>query len=412
MKESFNIVIVGHVDHGKSTLIGRLLYDTRSLPKEKIVEVRKISKELGKEMELAFLMDHLKEEREKNITIDTTQIFFKSRKRNYVIIDAPGHVEFTKNMLTGASRADGSLLIIDAHAGIQEQTRRHAYLLKMLGIKDLIVVLNKMDLVRYKEHVFNTLKEEILTFLKTLNLYPSFIIPLSSKEGIHISKYSSLMPWYQGHYLINALDQLKMNEKTKKPLRLPIQDIYECDGTKIIVGKITSGTLKQGQKVTLLPTREQVQVASIMAFGKSKKKNAQKNENIGLIITPSLPIKRGDVLSDSHQSAKIKNIFGAHLFWISEKPLKINEPFTLRCNTQSVHCEVLKIEKRINSSTLQVLEIDASLLNTNEAAVVVLEAKVPLIHDPFNFIEEMGRFVIEQDFNIQGAGVIKEDTLF
>ena len=179
--ENMNIVFVGHVDHGKSTLIGRLLYDTNSLPPDKVEEVKKTCEALGKDMEFGFILDHLQEEREQGITIDTCQIFFKTPKRNYVIIDAPGHVEFIKNMITGASQAEAAILIIDANEGVKEQTKRHAYILGMLGLKQIIVLINKMDLADYKEERFNEVKQDIALFFEKLNLKPSYTIPVAAK---------------------------------------------------------------------------------------------------------------------------------------------------------------------------------------------------------------------------------------
>ncbi|MCK4821573.1 GTP-binding protein [bacterium] len=241
-KDILRIVIIGHVDHGKSTLIGRLLLDTNSLPKEKMVEIKKVSRDLGKEAELAFLTDQLKEERERSMTIDTTQIFFRTRKKNYCIIDTPGHVQFLKNMLTGASLAQAAVLIVDVKEGVMEQTRRHSYLIQMLGLDKAIVVFNKMDLINYQGRRFPKIKTELLELLESLNIEPIFLIPISAKEGLNISRKSSKMRWYKGPSLLSALDSLRLNTKTmQRPLRFPIQDIYEINGEKIIVGRVASG---------------------------------------------------------------------------------------------------------------------------------------------------------------------------
>ncbi|MBS3160500.1 50S ribosome-binding GTPase [Candidatus Woesearchaeota archaeon] len=192
-KEQVKIVIVGHMDHGKSTLIGRLLYDTNSLPQGKIEEIIRVSKELGRELEFAYLIDNLEEEREQQLTMDTAQTFFKTKNRNYVIIDAPGHKEFIKNMITGASQADAAVLLLDAKEGIKEQTRRHAYILKLLDIKNLIVAVNKMDLIDYNELKFNKIKQEILGSLSKIGLNPDFIIPISALKGENILNKSTLI---------------------------------------------------------------------------------------------------------------------------------------------------------------------------------------------------------------------------
>jgi len=207
--DTLKFVIVGHVDHGKSTLIGRLLYDTGSISPDKIEEIKKTSSDLGRETEFAYLLDHLEEERQQGITIDTTQVFFKSDKREYVIIDAPGHVEFVKNMITGASQAEGALLIVDAEEGIKEQTRRHAYILSMLGLKNAVVVFNKMDLVGFDKQKFDMLKKNAQEMMKSINIEVSSCIPVSAKRGDNIVNISKDMAWYQGPTVLEALDRLE-----------------------------------------------------------------------------------------------------------------------------------------------------------------------------------------------------------
>ncbi|MFV1950885.1 MAG: GTP-binding protein, partial [Nitrospinota bacterium] len=244
------IVIVGHVDHGKSTLIGRLFYDTDSLPPDKIEEIQRTCEELGREMEFAFLLDHLQEEREQGVTIDTAQTFFKTDTREYVIIDAPGHKEFLKNMITGASQAEAAVLIVDAMEGLQEQTKRHAYILDMLGLKQVVVVINKMDLVDFKEKRFEEVKSSLVTFLDSINIKPSSFIPISAKEGYNVAKKADIMGWYNGFTLLEALDTLN-NQKSPvgKALQFPVQDVYKIGDKRILVGRIENGRIAKGQQV-------------------------------------------------------------------------------------------------------------------------------------------------------------------
>ncbi|MFH1385226.1 MAG: GTP-binding protein, partial [Candidatus Omnitrophota bacterium] len=196
--ETLKFVIVGHVDHGKSTLIGRLLYDTNALSPEKIEEIRKTSADLGRETEFAYLLDHLEEERQQGITIDTTQVFFSTDKRRYVIIDAPGHVEFVKNMITGASQAEAAFLIVDVQQGVQEQTKRHAYILSLLGIKQVIVIINKLDLVDNDQKVFDAIQKQVRGFLNTLNIEALHYVPISAINGDNVAKRSDDIGWYDG----------------------------------------------------------------------------------------------------------------------------------------------------------------------------------------------------------------------
>jgi len=405
-KDTVKIVIVGHVDHGKSTLIGRLLLDTNSLPKERIAEIKKISKELGRDTELAYLTDQLKEEREKNITIDTTQIFFSTKKRDFVIIDAPGHVEFLKNMITGATQASSAVLIVDTDEGVMEQTGRHAYIVNMLGIKDVVIIFNKMDLVEFKEDKFNKIKDQLLGFMQNLGVKPYAIIPVSAKEGDNISRGSSRMKWYKGPTLLKALDSLKLGARQEeKPLRYPVQDIYDVEGKRIIVGRVESGVLKEGEEIVVLPSGEKAKVKSIAVFGESQRE-AEAGESIGVVLEDKVSIKRGDVIVQGGDTPSPRNIIKGNMFWMSEEPLLVGKPMTFRCATQKVECTAERVERRINSSTLELVEENAKRLEQNEAGVVYLKSKEPIIVEDFSFIEELGRFVIERDHNLEGAGII------
>ncbi|MBU3912395.1 MAG: GTP-binding protein [Candidatus Omnitrophica bacterium] len=411
-KDVLKIVVIGHVDHGKSTLIGRLLLDTDSLPDEKITEIKRICKELGKETELAYLVDQLKEEREHAITIDTTQIFFKTHRRNYVIIDAPGHVEFIKNMLTGASLAEAAILMIDVQEGVMEQTRRHAYLINFLGLNRVIVVFNKMDLIDYKKERFDKVKTELLKFLGNLKIKPFFLIPVSAKEGTNLSKKSQKMNWYKGPTLLKALDSLKLNTNiVKRPLRFPIQDIYEINGEKIIVGRIASGMVKQGQEVVLCPSFKGTRINSIRVFGKRNKTKAKAGESIGLTFNRPLFVKRGEVVAQKETPPKLTNRFKGNIFWMSDKPLYINKTITLRCAAQKVECGVEKIEKRIDPSRLETIQVNAKELKRNEIGIVVLKTKKMIVMERFNFIEELGRFILEQQNQVCAGGIITEKLL-
>jgi len=241
------VVFVGHVDHGKSTLIGRILHDTGSLPEGKINEIKKACAAEGMEFEFAFLLDALLEEQKQNVTIDTTEIPFRTARRRYAIIDAPGHKEFLKNMITGASRADAAFLVIGADEGVLEQSRRHAYLLSMLGIKHIIVVVNKMDLVDFSEARFHEIEQDYRKFLADLAVEARMFIPASAKQGENVARASMKMKWYCGASVLEALDLLQ-SQKTELdlPLRFCVQDVYRFDGRRIIAGRIETGTLRVG----------------------------------------------------------------------------------------------------------------------------------------------------------------------
>jgi len=403
--ENMKIVIVGHVDHGKSTLIGRLLYDTNSLPKDKFEEVKKTCEALGKDMEFGFILDHLQEEREQGITIDTCQIFFKTHKRNYVIIDAPGHVEFIKNMITGASQAEAAILIIDAKEGVKEQTKRHAYILGMLGLKQIIVLINKMDLVDYREERFNEIKKEIIAFLKKLKLEPSYIVPIAAKHGDNIANKSNKMDWYNENTFLNCLDTFKIKEKSSdKALRFPIQDAYKINDKRIFVGRIESGIIKQGDEIIILPQNTKTKIKSVEKFLASPTK-AESGESIGITTEDQLFIERGNVVCNGILP-KVTDKIKANVFWMSKHDFNINELITLKLATQEVSAKIEKIEKKINSSTLEEIKENMDILKNNEVGTMIIKTLSPIVVDDFNYVPELGRFVLEKNMITSAGGII------
>lgn len=406
-KEVTPIVITGHVDHGKSTLIGRLLLETNSLPKEKIAEIKKISAELGRDAELAFLTDQLEEEREKSLTIDTTQMFFGTRRRDYCIIDTPGHVEFLKNMISGATLAEAAVLLIDVSEGLMEQTMRHLNIINMLGLNQLIIVLNKMDLAGYKKDVFDRIKNELSSFLGNAGMSPSVIMPISARNGDNISKKSHDLRWYKGPTLLKALDLLKTGiEDVNKPLRFPIQDVYDVAGKQVAVGRVASGVIKRGQRACILPAMKDVRINTINVFERRNKSEAESGESIGVTLKNAPEVKRGDVIAQKENMPVSTVHYEGEFFWLSDRPLHIGNPVILRCATQETRGIVEKIGKRINSSTLEVIEEDAREIKLNEAASAVFKTEKPLIAEKFSFIPELGRFTIERDGIVAGMGII------
>jgi sulfate adenylyltransferase subunit 1 (EFTu-like GTPase family) len=314
-------------------------------------------------------------------------------------------------MITGATQAEAAVLIVDTNEGVKEQTRRHAYIISMLGMDKIIAVFNKMDLIGYKEERFEKVKNELLKFFDDLGVKPSYMIPVSAKEGINIAKISSEMKWYKGPSLLRAIDSLRVSiEIKRRPLRLPLQDVYEMDGKKITVGRIISGALRKGQKVYFFPSLKEARIDSIKVFGERKVK-ARAGESIGLILDEGLFAKRGEVIAAEMNPPKITSRFKARVFWMSDKPLQVNGTVTLRCATQEVESFAEKIEKRINSSTLEIIEKNAKELKANEAGVVIFKTAKPIVVEKFSFIEELGRFIIERDYNLQGAGIITEAIL-
>ena len=409
MQDDLKFVAVGHVDHGKSTMIGRLLYDTNSLPPDKMEEVRQMSEEADGVPEFAFVMDHLEEERVNRVTIDTAQIFFKTAKRDYVIIDAPGHKQFLKNMITGSTQAEAALLLVDAVEGLREQTHRHAYMLSLLGIKQLMVVINKMDLVDYDQSRFDEVRTDITDRLAEFDLHPLMVIPISARLGENITSPSDKMTWHHGKTLLAGLDELEPTPSLEKgPLRLPVQDIYEQNGRKIIVGRIASGTLKSNQEIIFQPLGRTATVETIEVFGDSKD-HAGAGESIGITIRDAADIRgirRGQTICAISPSPQLSNTIVATVFWMSGEPLRKGEQIELKCATQQMMCKVKKIAGRMNSSTLEVIESDAEQLCETEVAMLTLKAGDCLCMDSFESIPEMGRFVLMRDTDTVAGGVV------
>jgi sulfate adenylyltransferase large subunit len=407
--ESLRFVIVGHIDHGKSTLIGRLFYDTDCLPEEKIEEVRTICDALGKEMEFAYVMDHLEEERTQGITIDTTQTFFHTEKRDYVIIDAPGHREFTKNMITGASQAEAAILIVDADEGVQEQTRRHAYILGLLGLEQVIVVINKMDLVDFDEVRFNKVSDDIREFLTQIGTIPTYVIPISAKDGDNIASKSERMAWFQGPIILHALDSFKsLKDREDNPLRFPVQDVYNIDNKRIIAGRVESGTIKTNDEILVLPSGERTTVSSVEEYLNEEKTRAVAGESTGITVKDKLFIDRGDVICIGTDKPVMTNEIRGNVFWMDKEPLRTGESVYFKCSTQESKCLVKAIERRMDSSTLEIIEENADVLENREVGEVLLNFSNPIIVDNFNDTPDLGRFVIEKRFDTAGGGIITD----
>ncbi|MES4786402.1 MAG: adenylyl-sulfate kinase, partial [Nitrospiraceae bacterium] len=265
--EQLNIVVVGHVDHGKSTLVGRLYADTGSLPEGKLEKVQAICRQQGKEFEYAFLFDAFLEEQEQGITIDTARTFFIWNGRQYIIIDAPGHKEFLKNMVSGAARAEAALLLIDALEGVKEQSKKHGYLLSLLGVKQVAVVVNKMDLVGYRQDVFQGIEKEYREFLGQFKVVPERVLPVSAKLGDNIASCSERMSWYTGPTVLETLELFrKETARSEQPLRFPIQDVYKFDARRILAGRVTAGRLKAGDRLVFSPSNKTANIKTIEAF--------------------------------------------------------------------------------------------------------------------------------------------------
>ena len=402
------IVIVGHVDHGKSTFVGRLFYDTGSLPTGKYEQLVRIAERRGVPFEWANLMDSLQSERDQNITIDTAQIWFSTQRRQYVIIDAPGHKEFLKNMITGAASADAALLLIDAHEGVQEQSRRHGYMLHLLGIKQVIVLVNKMDLVGYDDATFNRIEKEYREFLKKLGVEPKLFIPIAAKHGDNIAKNSDKTPWFKGHPVVSAIDNLFEVGKapTHLPFRFPIQDIYRFDHRRILAGRVESGTVKVGDRLVFSPRNKVGIVKSIERWSAPAAETASAGESIGITLTEQIFVERGHIGSHEKDSPINATEFQCNLFWLGRQPMEVGKKYKLKLTTQEVEVEIASIQKIIDASTLGEVAKDRQHIAKNDVAELTLRTKYPVAFDNHNRIPESGRFVIVDHKEVCGGGII------
>src|SRR5437762_5098473 len=401
------IVFVGHVEHGKSTLIGRILHDTGSLPEGKVEEIEEACAIEGMEFEFAFLLDALLEEQKQNVTIDTTEIPFRTAQRRYAIIDAPGHKEFLKNMITGSSRADAAILVISADEGVREQSRRHAYLLSMLGVKHLIVVVNKMDLVDYSEKRFREIEQEYRKFLRELGLEARTFIPASAREGENVARASAKMKWYSAASVLEALDSLGPQERdVDLPLRFCVQDVYRFDGRRIIAGRIETGTLRVGDELIFSPANKSSIVAMIERWNGPANGPAVAGDSIGITLSEQIFVERGYVASHQNETPIETNRFHADLFWIVREPLRVGHFYELRLATQQVKCQIASIEQVIDSATLETKSDQREQLERNEIGRLTIQTRSPLVIDNYDRVPNLGRFVIVDDGKICGGSTI------
>ncbi len=411
--EQLKIVIVGHVDHGKSTFVGRLFHDTGSLPDGKLEQLQRIAERRGVPFEWANLMDALQSERDQNITIDTAQIWFHTAKRQYVIIDAPGHKEFLKNMVTGAAQAEAALLLIDAHEGVQENSRRHGYLLHLLGIRQIAVLVNKLDLENYSEARFQQIEVEYRAWLKTIGVEPKVFIPIAARHGDNIATRSPNMSWWQGPTVIETLDAFSATDRPQnQPLRFPIQDVYRFDERRIFAGRVEAGVLKIGDKLVFSPTDKTSTVKTIERWNAPTTDNAVAGESVGITLTEQIFVARGAVATLESAPPFELSRFKARLFWLGKKPFTKGRTYKLKLATQEVECSIESVEKVIDASSLETVARKPEEIHVgrHEVAELTLHTKKPVAFDVHADIAALGRFVIVDEFDVAGGGIIVADN--
>ncbi len=408
-RATLRIVVVGHVDHGKSTLIGRLIHDTGSLEDGKLEAIKAMSARRGMPFEWAFLLDALQAERDQGITIDTSQIRFRTPSRDVVLIDAPGHVEFLKNMVTGAAQADAALLVIDAVEGVREQSRRHGLLLKLLGVSQVAVVVNKMDKVDFSEEVFRSVTTEFAEYLKDLDVTPDAFIPVAARSGDMIADRGSALDWYRGRTIVDTIDSFEPARQDEElPLRLVVQDIYKFDDRRIVAGRVESGRLAIGDELVFTPSGKHARVRTIEqwpvpADGDARRK-LQAGESASVTLDREIFVERGEVAALREARPATARVLTSRIFWLGDEPLVVGSRLTLKIGTSEAQTTVTSIEAAVDSTSLQ--QTVAQQIHRNQVADVTFTLAKPVAADKQSTNPRLGRFVLETSGRIRGGGVI------
>jgi elongation factor 1-alpha len=418
-KPHINLVFIGHVDHGKSTTVGRLLFDAKAIDEQTMRKLKDLAEQLGKGgFEFAFVMDNLKEERERGVTIDLAHKKFETDKYYFTIIDAPGHKDFIKNMITGASQADAGVVVVAASDGVMAQTKEHIFLSRTLGVNQLIIAVNKMDMVKWDQAKFEAVKKEVETLLKSVGYKPADIpfIPIASLLGDNLVEKSSNMPWYTGNTLLKQLDEIKEPEKpTNLPLRLPLQDVYNITGIGAVpVGRVETGIMKVGDKVIVVPGREgkgvHGEVKSI-EMHHEQMQQAEPGDNIGFNVRgiAKQDIVRGDVLGHPDSPPSVATEFTAQMVVLNH-PTVVTVGYTpvFHIHTAQVACQIIAIEKKLNAATGEVVAENPDFIKNGDAAIVKIKPMQPLCIEKQSEIPQMSRFAIRDSGATVAAGMCIE----
>ena len=417
-KIHINLVFIGHVDHGKSTSVGRLLFDSGNIPEQEMRKLKDKAEELGKGgFEFAFVMDNLKEERERGLTIDLSHKRFETTKYYFTIIDAPGHKDFIKNMITGASQADAGVLVVSGNPGdgVQAQTKEHVFLARTLGVNQLIIIVNKMDMAKYAEKRFNEVKDQVTQLLKSVGYKTDEVkfIPTASLLGENIVKKSENMPWYKGGTLLETLDTFKQPDKpTQLPLRLPIQDVYNITGIGVVpVGRVETGVMKIGDKIIVVPAREGKGVTGevkSIEMHHEQMQQAEPGDNIGFNIRgiAKNDIARGDVLGNVNNVPTVATEFTGQIIVLNH-PTVVTVGYTpvFHIHTAQVACQIIEIVKKLNPATGETLQEKPDFIKNGDAAIVKVKPMQPLCIEKQKDIPQMARFAVRDSGSTVAAGM-------
>ena len=411
-----HIVIGGHVDHGKSTIIGRLLADTGSLPEGKLEQVKAHCERTARPFEYAFLLDALKDEQAQGITIDAARVFFKTALRHYIIIDAPGHIEFLKNMINGASRAEAALLVIDAGEGVRENSRRHGYLMSLLGIRQIAVLVNKMDLVAHDETYFRDLVREYSEFLGKIDVRPACFIPVAGRHGDNIASRSALMPWYDGPTVLETLDRFETEPPpVDKPFRMPVQDVYKFtaagDDRRIVSGTIEAGVVRVGDEVLIFPSGKKSRILTIEAFNRPPPTEACAGQAAGVTLAEQIYVGRGELATVSGQPRpQVTTRLRVSLFWLGRDPLVRRKEYVFKLGSARVACRVEQVHRVVDASNLATTD-ERDRIERHEVAECTLKLDRAVAFDLADDVAPTSRFVLVDDYEIRGGGIVREALL-
>lgn len=417
-KTHMNLVFIGHVDHGKSTTVGRLLFDSGNVPEQKLRKLKEKAKELGKAgFEFAFVMDGLKEEQERGVTIDLAHKRFETDNKDFTIIDAPGHRDFVKNMITGASQADAAVLVVAANDGVNAQTKEHVFLARTLGVDQLIVSVNKMDIsgVDYKQEKFEAVKKQVGKLLKSVGYKPDKVkfVPAAALKGDNIFDKSENMDWYDGNTIYQEINALEDPEKpVDLALRMPVQDCYVIKGIgTVCVGKIGTGELKPGMKVKAMPGRDGdgvVGEVKTIEMHHEEVKVAGPGDNVGVSIRGfgKKDVRRGDVIGSVDKPPKVVETFKAQIVVLNH-PSVITVGYTpvVHVHTAQVACQFVKIDKKLNAKTGEVVEENPDFIKNGDAAIVTLKPTRPLVIERQKDFPPLSRFAIRDSGSTVSAGM-------
>jgi bifunctional enzyme CysN/CysC len=406
-KRQVSVVTVGHVDHGKSTLIGRLLHDTGNLADGKVEELRAAAQRRKVPFEWSFVLDALQRERDQAITIDTTRIWMHLGDRDIVMIDAPGHEEFLRNMVTGASDADAALLVVDAFEGVGEQTRRHALLLELIGVRAVVVAINKMDRAGYARARYDEIRAELQGVFDRIGIVPLAFVPIVALHGENVAEPSAAMPWYDGPTVAQMLAELAPIDRTSgDELRLAVQGVFRRGLERIIVGKLDSGTLEVGSEIAFSPGARRARVKSIEVWPPQPKARAHAGESIGFTLDAQAFVERGDIVSDAGDAPEPVTRFRARLLWLGDAPLLAGERLSFRAGTKVSRVEVERFERIVDLETLQLTDVASA--KRNDVVEVVLRALEVLAIDSVARHAALGRFILVRGLDVVAGGTVLE----